>query len=30
MHGGYRIKQVAVADMFVHTAHMETVMLLEV
>jgi len=29
VHGGYRIKQVAVADMFVHTAHMETVMLLE-
>ena len=29
VHGGYRIKQVAMADMFVHTAHMETVMLLE-
>lgn len=27
--GGYRIGQVAVADMFVHTAHMETLMLLE-
>lgn len=29
VHGGYRIKHVAVADMFVHTAHMETVLLLE-
>ncbi|WP_075881349.1 23S rRNA (uracil(1939)-C(5))-methyltransferase RlmD [Vreelandella massiliensis] len=29
VHGGYRIARVAVADMFVHTAHMETLMLLE-
>ncbi|MGY4879489.1 23S rRNA (uracil(1939)-C(5))-methyltransferase RlmD [Vreelandella aquamarina] len=29
VHGGYRITQIAVADMFVHTAHMETLMLLE-
>ncbi|MDN6322826.1 MAG: 23S rRNA (uracil(1939)-C(5))-methyltransferase RlmD, partial [Halomonas sp.] len=29
VHAGYRIKQVAVADMFLHTAHMETLMLLE-
>ncbi|NYS61428.1 23S rRNA (uracil(1939)-C(5))-methyltransferase RlmD [Vreelandella salicampi] len=29
MHGGYRITRVVVADMFVHTAHMETLMLLE-
>ncbi|MDN6296777.1 MAG: RsmD family RNA methyltransferase [Halomonas sp.] len=27
--GGYRIMQVAVADMFVHTAHMETLILLQ-
>lgn len=26
---GYRVKQVAVADMFLHTAHMETLMLFE-
>lgn len=29
VHAGYRIKQVAVADMFMHTAHMETLMLFE-
>lgn len=29
VHGGYRIKDATVADMFVHTAHMETVLLLE-
>ncbi|WP_249975448.1 23S rRNA (uracil(1939)-C(5))-methyltransferase RlmD [Vreelandella olivaria] len=29
MHAGYRVKQVAVADMFLHTAHMETLMLFE-
>jgi 23S rRNA (uracil1939-C5)-methyltransferase len=29
VHGGYRIAHVLVADMFVHTAHMETLMLLE-
>ncbi|MGO3057651.1 MAG: 23S rRNA (uracil(1939)-C(5))-methyltransferase RlmD [Halomonas sp.] len=29
LHAGYRIKQVAVADMFLHTAHMETLMLFE-
>lgn len=29
VHAGYRIKQVAVADMFLHTAHMETLMLFE-
>ncbi|MGM0521185.1 MAG: 23S rRNA (uracil(1939)-C(5))-methyltransferase RlmD [Pseudomonadota bacterium] len=29
MHGGYRVARVVVADMFVHTAHMETLMLLE-
>ena len=29
VHGGYRITRMAVADMFVHTAHMETLMLLE-
>ncbi|MCL7928791.1 23S rRNA (uracil(1939)-C(5))-methyltransferase RlmD [Halomonas llamarensis] len=29
MHGGYRIARVVAADMFVHTAHMETLMLLE-
>ena len=29
VHGGYRVKQVAVADMFLHTAHMETLILFE-
>ncbi|MGM0824714.1 MAG: TRAM domain-containing protein [Pseudomonadota bacterium] len=29
VHAGYRITQVAVADMFMHTAHMETLMLFE-
>ncbi|MDR5899863.1 23S rRNA (uracil(1939)-C(5))-methyltransferase RlmD [Halomonas vilamensis] len=29
VHGGYRIAHVFMADMFVHTAHMETLMLLE-
>lgn len=29
VHAGYRVKQVAVADMFLHTAHMETLMLFE-
>ncbi|MBP5981107.1 MAG: methyltransferase domain-containing protein [Halomonas sp.] len=29
LQAGYRIKQVAVADMFLHTAHMETLMLFE-
>lgn len=29
VHAGYKIKQVAVADMFLHTAHMETLMLFE-
>jgi 23S rRNA (uracil1939-C5)-methyltransferase len=29
VHAGYRIKQVAVADMFLHTAHMETLVLFE-
>ncbi|MCH4810312.1 TRAM domain-containing protein [Vreelandella neptunia] len=29
VHAGYRITQVAVADMFLHTAHMETLMLFE-
>ncbi|RUR31626.1 23S rRNA (uracil(1939)-C(5))-methyltransferase RlmD [Vreelandella nanhaiensis] len=29
VNAGYRIKQVAVADMFLHTAHMETLMLFE-
>ena len=29
VHAGYRIEQVAVADMFLHTAHMETLMLFE-
>lgn len=29
VHAGYCIKQVAVADMFLHTAHMETLMLFE-
>lgn len=29
VHAGYRIKHVAVADMFLHTAHMETLMLFE-
>ncbi|MGO1871150.1 MAG: 23S rRNA (uracil(1939)-C(5))-methyltransferase, partial [Halomonas sp.] len=30
VHAGYRVKQVAVADMFLHTAHMETLVLFEV
>lgn len=29
VNAGYRIKQVAVADMFLHTAHMETLMLFD-
>ncbi|RBI69435.1 23S rRNA (uracil(1939)-C(5))-methyltransferase RlmD [Vreelandella sulfidaeris] len=29
VHAGYRVKQVAVADMFLHTAHMETLVLFE-
>ena len=29
VHAGYRVKHVAVADMFLHTAHMETLMLFE-
>ncbi|TVP43300.1 MAG: 23S rRNA (uracil(1939)-C(5))-methyltransferase RlmD [Halomonas sp.] len=29
VHAGYKIKQVAVADMFLHTAHMETLVLFE-
>lgn len=29
VHAGYRVKQVAVADMFLHTAHMETLVLLK-
>jgi 23S rRNA (uracil1939-C5)-methyltransferase len=29
VHGGYRIVRVAVADMFVHTSHLECVLLLE-
>ncbi|MGP5564196.1 23S rRNA (uracil(1939)-C(5))-methyltransferase RlmD [Vreelandella alkaliphila] len=29
VHAGYRVKQVAVADMFLHTAHLETLMLFE-
>ena len=29
VHTGYRVKQVAVADMFLHTAHMETLVLFE-
>lgn len=29
VHAGYRINHVAVADMFMHTAHMETLMLFE-
>ncbi|CAH1044271.1 23S rRNA (uracil(1939)-C(5))-methyltransferase RlmD [Halomonas sp. TD01] len=29
VHAGYRVKQVAVADMFIHTAHLETLMLFE-
>lgn len=29
VHGGYRITRVAVADMFVHTSHLESILLLE-
>lgn len=29
VHAGYRVKQVAVADMFLHTAHVETLILFE-
>ncbi|QOR38479.1 TRAM domain-containing protein [Billgrantia diversa] len=29
VHGGYRITRVAVADMFVHTSHLESLLLLE-
>lgn len=29
VHAGYRVRQVAVADMFLHTAHLETLMLFE-
>ncbi|MCG7588985.1 MULTISPECIES: 23S rRNA (uracil(1939)-C(5))-methyltransferase RlmD [unclassified Halomonas] len=29
VHAGYRVEHVAVADMFLHTAHMETLMLFE-
>ncbi|HAA46301.1 MAG: 23S rRNA 5-methyluridine methyltransferase [Halomonas sp. 54_146] len=29
VHAGYRVKQVVVADMFLHTAHLETMMLFE-
>ncbi|MEA2118458.1 23S rRNA (uracil(1939)-C(5))-methyltransferase RlmD [Halovibrio sp. HP20-50] len=29
VHAGYRVKQVVVADMFLHTAHLETLMLFE-
>lgn len=29
VHAGYKIKQVAVADMFLHTAHLETLVLFE-
>ncbi|MDN7132609.1 23S rRNA (uracil(1939)-C(5))-methyltransferase RlmD [Halomonas sp. MC140] len=29
VHAGYRVRQVAVADMFLHTAHMETLVLFE-
>lgn len=29
VHAGYRVKHVVVADMFMHTAHMETLMLFE-
>ena len=29
VHGGYRVKRAAVADMFVHTSHLESMLLLE-
>lgn len=29
VHGGYRIRHVAVADIFVHTSHLETLMILD-
>jgi 23S rRNA (uracil1939-C5)-methyltransferase len=29
VHGGYRIRQAAVADMFVHTSHLESMLLFE-